>query len=231
MRLVTLNIRHGGGTRVGLVAAYIADRAADAVVVTEFRRGPRGDALIEALAGAGYRDHHRTRAEPGANSVLVATKARSRRIRLEVSPADRDRIVCIELDGLRIVGVYFNLLRAKASLFDFLLSRPPALGADCVVLGDLNTGAHHLDEAGATFHCADRFSRLTERGYTDLWRLKHGSEARAWSWYSPGRRNGFRIDHAFGAGRVPGRVRSCEYDAATLDGLSDHAVLAVDLAA
>ena len=33
-----------------------------------------------------------------------------------------------------------------------------------VFIGDLNTGAHHIEETRATFHCADRFDAPTACG-------------------------------------------------------------------
>lgn len=229
MRIVTLNIQHGGGTRVGAIVAWLVAQAADVVVLSEYRAGPKGDALRASLAEAGYRQQFPGRADAGVNSVLVAARSVARAIRPEVASVDAGRIVITEIEGIRIAGVYFNLGKDKASLFDYLLARPPSLEPSAIVIGDMNTGRHDVDEAGATFHCSERFERLVARGYTDLWRLCHGEEAREYSWYSPRHRNGFRVDHAFGTGDVPARVAACAYDQTTRDGLSDHAAMIVEL--
>ena len=125
--------------------------------------------------------------------------------------------------------MYFDQNRDKASLFDHLLSRPPALGKDCLVVGDWNTGLHHLDEPGATFACADRFALMERRGYVDLWRRCHGAGARDVSWVSA-RGVGYRIEHAFSTPSVAGRVTRCEYDHSIRGVLSDRSAMMTELA-
>lgn len=128
-----------------------------------------------------------------------------------------------------VAGVYFDQNRDKASLFDYLLSRPPALGEDCLLVGDWNTGLHGLDEPGATFACADRFALMEQRGYVDLWRRRHGPDAREVSWLSA-RGAGYRIDHAFATAPVSERVTRCDYDHSTRGAITDHSGLIVDVA-
>jgi exonuclease III len=78
------------------------------------------------------------------------------------------------------------------------------------MLGDLNTGNQRLDRtpAGEPFICANRFDELSEAaGLVDLWRLSNGGDAQAWTWWSRGNKNGFRLDHAFGNRQFVERYR------------------------
>jgi len=115
--------------------------------------------------------------------------------------------------------VWHEVLRAAAA----------RRGEPHVVLGDLNTGRHRLDEAGETFSCTALLGRLASMGYTDAWRALHGAR-RAASWYSHAGA-GFRLDHALVSGPVSGRVRGAEYGRNALEmGLSDHAPLLLEVA-
>ena len=73
-----------------------------------------------------------------------------------------------------------------------------------LLVGDLNTGAHRVDETGKTFVCAEHFGKLSAPGWTDMWR-HHNPGATEWTWYSKlnggARGNGFRLDHAFATRR------------------------------
>jgi exonuclease III len=111
---------------------------------------------------------------------------------------------------------FFQSCMAKAAKSDQMLF---------LLLGDLNTGCNDLDVEGngAPFYCADLFRALEgQSGLTDLWRAEHGMQ-REWTWRS--RRNGFRIDHAFGNKRFLDRYPSiaCSYDHRPREiGITDH---------
>jgi exonuclease III len=104
----------------------------------------------------------------------------------------------------------------------------------------LNTGVRGLDESGRTFVASDRFQALSDHGFRDAWRERHGPTARQSSWWS-NQHNGFRLDHCFVTDTVA--VNSAEYERHSgshllavdpdihEDGaaLSDHAALVVDV--
>ncbi len=60
------------------------------------------------------------------------------------------------------------------------------------MIGDFNTGQHHLDEAGATFTSAQQFEELLAQGWVDAWRSRN-TDAREFTWLSPGYQNGDRL--------------------------------------
>ena len=112
--------------------------------------------------------------------------------------------------------------------------RGPALLA-----GDTNSGRRTIDEEVPAFSAREEgwIDALAGCGWADAFRVLAGRR-RAYTWYSPNGRNGFRIDQAFVNAALLSHVRRARYvwarDARTtrLDAVSDHAapVLELDLA-
>jgi exonuclease III len=74
MKLLALNIRQGGGTRIAAFSDYLVAQDCDALVISEFRCNVAGHKLIATLRQAGYSHFHHTNTEPRQNTVMVATK-------------------------------------------------------------------------------------------------------------------------------------------------------------
>lgn len=228
-RLLTWNIRAGGGARVPRILDRIAAIDADVVVLTEFRLGRTGDAMLSGLAAAGLAHVAMRQAPSRTNTVVVASREPLRPVAAVPEPHSR-HIVAVEISDLAVFGVYFPQRGAKRPVFDWLLSLPaewrrrPAL-----ILGDLNTGRNDLDiEPGGTpFDVAEAMDELAAASWTDAWRHFHGS-TREYSWRSPKR--GFRIDHALASAPLLPRVRGAWYDHTVREaGESDHSLLVVEV--
>ena len=100
-----------------------------------------------------------------------------------------------------------------------------------MLVGDLNTGRHLMDEAGSSFFCADAFETLTSGGWVDAWRRQHGDDAREFSWYSTAG-NGFRIDHCLVSPGLVDRVGDVRYlHGVREEKVSDHSMLVVEVLA
>lgn len=225
MKILTLNIRHGGGQRLPAIADYLSRLDADLVVITEYRAGKPGDALSLALRELGYCSQWPSIDEPRKNGVLLATRLPAEGIDLGASPDNQRRIVGCRIDSLVVFGVYFALGAGKASLFDFIEDGSPSwIQEPGLLIGDFNTGLHRVDEQGATFHLSDRFERLqSHHGWTDAWRMFHGNE-QDFTWLSP-RGNGFRLDHAFASPSALPSIVSVDYDHSTRPGITDHSAM------
>jgi exonuclease III len=111
--------------------------------------------------------------------------------------------------------------------------RGPALLA-----GDTNSGRRDIDEEVPAFNAREEgwIDALAACGWADAFRTLAGRR-RAYTWYSPNGRNGFRIDQAFVNAALLDRVRMARYVWARTgrggrqDAVSDHAALVLDLAA
>jgi exodeoxyribonuclease III len=137
------------------------------------------------------------------------------------------RIVGCRVAGFSIYAVHFALGEDKAGLYRLIEERSAAWTREpSLLIGDFNTGRHHVDEDGATFHLSDRFEgRQPGLGWTDMWRRFHGDRREA-SWISP-RGNGFRIDHVLASARAVPNVAGVAYDHATRPTLTDRSATIV----
>ncbi|HEX9842390.1 MAG TPA: endonuclease/exonuclease/phosphatase family protein [bacterium] len=240
MRLVTLNLRHGGGRRTPALLAHLLRHEADVLVLCEHRHPAAGSAtagLREGLAAAGYAHQVASHDAPRINHLLVAS-------RLPVVPAPRGvaavlrvdpvRLLPVQVDGLLVVGVHLPNLKAKLPHWRALLrlaARPAAEQA--IFMGDFNSGHHVRDVQRPPFPFSASYEEylgaLEAQGWVDAWRSLH-PRRREHTWFSH-RQRGFRLDHAFLSPALAPALRSAAFDhAVRTSGASDHSALRVELA-
>jgi exodeoxyribonuclease III len=246
MKLLTWNIRHGGGKRLVGIADAIANHAPDIIALTEYRSVP-GDILCGDLGARGW-PHVVTTAPEGSENgicVLARTAMRGKHGQL-VPPANAARWLDVEIPayGLALAALHIptashvageRAAKTKTQFWNAVLHAAKARAkTPFMLVGDFNTGAHRVDEVGKTFHCAAHFGNLCEIGWTDVWRHQHPS-ALEYSWYSKGKNgllmNGFRIDHVFVTASLLPRIGECRYSHAEREaGISDHSIMMVEMA-
>jgi len=224
MKLLALNIRQGGGTRIDPICSYLIAQDCDALVISEFRCNTSGDQLIEALRQAGFSHIHHNNTDSKQNTVMLATKQASTLLKID-GRSNEWSLIGISWAGLQLVGTYFPQRKDKAGVFNTLET---IASSDLLAIGDFNTGSNGLDSEGAKFHCADQFVNLANTTLTDLWRTHNGELAKEYSWYSNAG-NGFRIDHALAGVRATSRCVASYYDHSTMGALTDHSALIVEL--
>ncbi|GJM19923.1 MAG: endonuclease [Phycisphaeraceae bacterium] len=239
MRIVHWNIQHGGGPRrtPEIALALLALRA-DVVVLTEFRRSTGGQ-IAGVLHDHGLPHQTHTDPPPAKNGVLLAS-----RYPLQVPPTPDDPDIAQRRIDARllgpdcwITGVHVpdaarsdaHATARKARHFRSLISLARARAADFhAIVGDLNTGRHHLDEPGAVSTCTPLLGQIATLGYRDAYRELHpaGTER---SWISHAGR-GFRLDHALVSAPLAPTIRALEYaHRERRRKLSDHAPLTLEL--
>jgi exonuclease III len=243
MRVVLWNICAGGGLRGERIAARLVSWAPDVAALCEFRGTPASAALASALASHGL-THQCTTAIGAANGLLLASRWPLRRIRLRAEPVEPGRWLLAQLQApspltVGVMHVPNRVTGRKDAFFAEVLAairrwrRGPAL-----LLGDTNTGRPDLDEEVPVFGPREVawLDAIEQLGWTDGFRALHGSAARAYTWYSPNGRNGFRLDQAFLNRELQPRLKGVAYDwggrrrAGAGLALSDHAALVLDLA-
>jgi len=244
MRIVFWNIRAGGGVRVAHIAAQIERWAPDAVALCEFRATPPSVELARALATLGL-PHQCTTAQsmnPTANRLFLATRWPLTRIRLYSRCADAARLMLLasidapEAVTLGVMHVPNRMTGRKDAFYAATLAllggwrRGPA-----IVVGDTNSGRPGIDEETPVFGPREDawLSGLERSGWLDAFRLRHG-QSRAYTWYSPNGRNGFRLDQAFINDAAQSRLLDVRHDWGPRVGsrasyVSDHAALLLDL--
>ena len=232
MRLLTWNLRHGGGARrMPWITLSLLEHEADVVVLTEFRRHVGGQ-IAGVLADHGLRYQHCTEPPKGCNGVLVAARSPVRAMgngRGEGTGRDAwpapmlaghaevlaKRLCPVEIPawGLSVVGVHVPCdgtgLGREAVFGETVAIAKKRRTDSCVLIGDFNAGRHGVDEEGATFTCTRLLGELATYGYLDAWRQLH-PESREYTWFSH-EGGGFRIDHAFISAPLGQRLTGCKY--------------------
>ena len=231
MRLLAWNIRQGGGSRLPRIAEALKRHDAEIVVLSEYRGGPSAPRLSEALHSLGY--HHATTVlpPPGRNGVLVAARRPFREQgALNVGLPEPYRMVSVDFDTFRLIGVYMPNLLAKIPYWEALIAALSLQSPkSALAIGDFNTCRAYVDEAGAIDATAHYMDAIEQIGFRDLWRHRYPLQ-REYSWFST-RNNGFRIDHAFLSQELAAGAGSVRYShEERIAGLSDHSPLILDLA-
>jgi endonuclease/exonuclease/phosphatase family metal-dependent hydrolase len=249
LRVVGWNIRAGGGRRVDAIAGQLARWAPDVVALSEFRGTPPSAALADALAALGL-PHQRTTADardPRANALLVASRWPLRRVTLGRAPREPRRWLLARVaapadaGGPLAVGALHAPNFATGRKLPFLDATEDVVrrwrGGAALLIGDTNTGRMGVDEESAVFDRRHHeWMEAMHRRWPDAVRHHHGDEARAFTWYSPNGRNGFRLDEAFVAPPLLPRLVdvTTAWGGADLgaarEALSDHAALILDFA-
>ena len=243
MRIVSWNIRAGGGTRVERIARALEGWAPDAVALCEFRATPPSRELARALVASGLVHQCTTadRARPDANRLLIAARWPLRRLRLRADPDEPGRWLAAIVESPRrlTLGAMHvpNRVSGRKDVFyaDILAWLGRWRRGPLLLLGDTNSGRPGIDEETPVFGPKEEawLDALERLGWRDAFRLVRG-RARAYTWYSPNRGNGFRIDQAFVNHALRPRLRDVRYDwgprtRSQTSALSDHAALLIDL--
>ncbi|HLF77972.1 MAG TPA: endonuclease/exonuclease/phosphatase family protein [Dehalococcoidia bacterium] len=244
MRIVSWNIRAGGGGRVEAIQAQLERWSPDIVGLCEFRATPPSARLAAGLAEMGF-EHQLTTANPGQpsqNGLLLASRFPLRRHSLRRAPVEPGRWLVATASHQQpfLVGLMHlpNMITGRKLAF---MESVAALATGwrrgpAVFLGDTNCGWPLLDEETRVFgpETAAWLDGLQARGWRDAFRHLRGEE-RFYTWYSPNAGNGFRLDQAFVNRRMLPRLTSVTYEwgrppdgSGRREALSDHAALIVD---
>lgn len=225
MRILTLNLRHGGGTRTREIVRFLDDHMADALVLTEFRKNSAGRQITDYLESIGLQWSSPNVGSAKQNTVLIAAKKLAPRSLL--SPPNDWSIHSADVDGLNILGLYLPQKALKAPVYRWLIPTASKLRRS-VVVGDFNTGLNDLDVQGRSkFWCEADFRLLSTQLMVDAYRAKNGN-AEEYSWYSRAG-NGFRVDHALVTRDLENSIVSATYQHETRDVVSDHSALIAEI--
>ncbi|MSP02058.1 MAG: endonuclease [Acetobacteraceae bacterium] len=231
MRLLTWNIRAGGGTRLPRIAEALAGHRADVLVLTEYRSGEAGTRLRAVLREQGYSWLSPVEPPGIRNGVLIAARRKPGSIaHVTEHVAEPWRMLTATFDRMRVFGIYMPNLKVKIPYWEALIeAAAPHAGRRALAIGDFNTCRAFVDEPGATDRTAPFMDKIEAVGFRDVWRDRF-PEGREYSWYSH-RGNGFRVDHAFASPGLARRIGEIRYShAERAVGVSDHSALVVDIA-
>jgi exonuclease III len=245
-RIVSWNIRAGGGTRAAAIAGQLERWAPDLAALSEFRGTPGSQSIADALARQGlfHQDSTANPRLPAENCLLVASRWPLRRIGLGRAPVEPRRWVLLKVDGagftvgaMHIPNFVPDRARKRAFMDAVVATAQRWRGGPALFIGDTNLGRPVLDEENPVFSARDNawFDALERAGWRDSFRYLHG-DRREYTWYSPNGRNGFRLDEAFVNRKLLPRLVSVRHEWGQPEGgsenreaLSDHAALLVEV--
>lgn len=235
LHLVTLNIQHGGGTRMGKIIDLVLGWDADVLVLTEFRLGTAAE-LLQRLGTARYAVSHPPGVDPTRNSVLIASRHGFTDERRFAEGLDPRHLWCAVTAGISLCAAYLPVpTELRTPYLQALAATGRNEGIE-LILGDFNTGKNGPDTTvtRGAFPWGHLLDRLATAGYTDLWRDRH-PEAREYSYYSWKNNqpyNGFRIDYAFATDALKRRVVGCSFEHPLRypERITDHSALHVWIA-
>lgn len=246
MRLVSWNIRAGGGRRILEIGRQLQQWQPDIVALAEFRATLPSEQLARFLAEAGLVYQLTTAAKERAavNALLLASRFPLEQIPLPIAPLENSRwlLARIAVSPSFAVGVMHipNYVSGRKHPFHdavLAVAHQWLLGPG-LLIGDTNSGLPGLDEETKVFGRKEEswFQGLAACGWVDIFRRLKGEE-RVYTWYSPNGGNGFRIDQAFVNEHLLQYITDARYEWGKSevelnrrDALSDHAALIVDFA-
>ncbi len=231
MRFLAWNILHGGGpARMPEIAHAIAAHAPDVVTLSEVRRTTGGQ-IAGALADIGLSHWSWTNPPAGINGVLIAARTPFDTLRFPSPVSQRLLAAHFAALDLNLIAAHVppdpgsERAHAWKSLLDFAKSRR---FERTLVLGDLNAGRdgdlHALKLDGQ-----ESLGKLWTWGFRDLFRKENTGQPE-FSWLTPDRQGGGRIDHAIASASLSAVAASVRYSHVERDlRISDHSILLVDL--
>ena len=214
MKILTWNIRQGGGSRIPLICDELTMNSdSDIIILAEYRNNENGLIIKDHLTKLGFDFFYSPFTESDdVNTVFAATKHSCEFNSFQELHEHQHRVISIRWSNFYLLGTYFPQQKKKKVVFQFLYDLVKRHGNDSIMIigGDLNTGLPFIDEEKNTFYCSDNFAELQEKEMSDTWRLINGSE-KQYSWYHNSG-TGFRIDHFLISTKSEKIVQDCYYN-------------------
>jgi len=196
-KVMTWNIQHGGSSRMKGIFERIQYHSPDVLVLTEYRVHRIAKQLCENLKELGLAYQASSKIEAKQNGVLIAARNSFEQIPIPLDhPEASQRLLEVRFEHFGMTGVYMPLGREKKPFWEYLVSSvKDRENHRHIIIGDVNTGLHYLDENEATLYFPEYITQLAELGWHDAWRYQN-PKARDATWISQ-KGNPFRLDHAF----------------------------------
>ena len=226
LRILSWNIRQGGGSRSAKVISALRSYNADIVVLSEFRNNRNGHGLRSALRRR-YQYQFAPQAPSAANSVCILSKIPFQGN--AISGREEKYIHAVikaEFPAFHLYGVY--LPHKKRHVLFEAIQQELSPEIPSIIAGDFNTGFNFIDQKKDSFWYQDEIKAWRAAGLQDAFRIIHGDRLE-YSWYSHAG-NGYRYDHIWLNGVLTEMVGDCYYSQTErLAGTSDHALQVLEL--
>lgn len=226
MKLLSINLQHGGGKRIDRILDYLLKHDADFIVFGEYKNNFNGDKIREVFVKLGYSI---TTCNDEFLGVMVASKYPFTLIEKE------KRIVGIEIENLnlKIFGVYVPTgskdKNYKHSVWQKILrittnnQRIPS-----IIVGDFNSCTKD-DSMNQTEYNAEDLIKIQKIGWIDSWAQYNNDNSERYTWFSS-YKNGFRLDYAFISPELEKNVKNIHiyHDSDKRNKITDHSPLVME---
>lgn len=227
LKVLSWNIRQGGGTRITQICNQLVSSEAGIIILSEFRNNASGDKIRNLLLRSGYRYQNVSAAKANDNSAAIFSKIPCNHILYpEADENYPHNILCSEFEAFKVYGMYLPH-KKKHKLFDFILEEIKS-DKPAILAGDFNTGINYVDQKGNSFWYTDKMDALEKAKYVDAFRhIK--KDVKEFSWYSH-QGNGFRYDHTYVDESLLPIVKDCYYLHEWRENkLSDHSPMVIEV--
>ncbi len=242
MRIISWNIRQGGGSRTNAIIDQLQNWSPDIVALSEFRGTAASVTIASALNDSGFSHQVTTTddANPAQNGLLMASKCPFKVHSIQGLLEERGYWIHIEIEKpypLHLInlhvpnrdsGIKYDIHAEVVNQFREL-NNVPALA-----FGDTNSGVPDFDEQAKFFNKKEGnwFHEIQKAGWDDTWR-KRTPQRKEYTWHNHNG-NGFRLDQLFASDEGEQLVKDVHYDwglpaVGKLRGPSDHAAIVIDL--
>jgi len=145
IKIISWNIRQGGGTRIPKIITRIQKTEAQIVTLNEFRNNRSGERIRAELLSLGYRFQIVSHSPSDKNSAMIASKLPCDGVLFpKCDPEYSGNIVCASFDAFDLYSVYLPH-KKKHVLFDFFLKHLPPQKPS-IIAGDFNSGINGVDQ-------------------------------------------------------------------------------------
>ncbi len=208
LRILSWNIRQGGGTRLLKICQKLVDSKAEILVLSEFRNNASGHAIRNNLLKAGYKHQYVGAAKTDENTAAIFSKIPANFQHYPGSdPSYHHNVISASYEAFVVYGMYLPH-KKKHVLFDLLIQQAQR-EKPAIMVGDFNTGKNFIDQKGNSFWYTDKLKTLEEKGMCDAFRYLH-NELSEFSWFSH-LGNGYRYDHSYAHKSLLAVIKECYY--------------------
>ncbi len=227
IKLLSWNIRQGGGSRVSEITKFIDSQHPSILVLSEYQNNKNGISIRNQLLRLGFNYQFVAQCEADINSVLIASIFPCNSRLFHTSNYQYQHgVISVDFEAFNLYGVYLPH-KKKHKLFDLLQSEITQ-NQPAIICGDFNTGENFIDQKEDSFWYTDELKKLKQLHMIDAFRHLHG-DVKKYSWYSH-QGNGYRYDHTFVHQDLVPLIETCEYlDEARVNKISDHSPMILTL--